>query len=194
MKDKIREMLLDSASTKQKIAESMPGDVENFANMIVECFRRGNKLMVCGNGGSAADAQHFASEFSARYKMERRGLPAIALTTDTSVITCWVNDYDFQTLYSRQVEALGKEGDVLVGISTSGNSPNIIEAIKKAKDMKIKTIALLGKNGGKTKGMADTEIIVPSSDTPRIQEAQMCIMHIVCDLTEKELFGKENLV
>ncbi len=190
MKEKIRKMLLDSASVKQGIAESMPGEVEKFAEAVIECFSSGNKLMGCGNGGSAADAQHFASEFSARYKMERRGLPAIALTTDTSVITCWVNDYDFETLYSRQVEALGKKGDLLVAISTSGNSANIIDAVKKAKSMGIKTVCLLGKGGGKTKGMADVEIIVPSSDTPRIQEAQMCMMHIICELVENGMFGK----
>lgn len=192
MENEIKSALLDSAAVKTLMAAKKAGDVERFCQLVINCFGKGNKLLVCGNGGSAADAQHFASEFVARYRMERKGLPAIALTTDTSVITCWCNDYNFETLYERQVEALGNQGDLLVAISTSGNSENVIRAIKKAKEMKIGTIALLGKGGGKTRGMADFEIIVPSENTARVQEAHMCMMHIVCDIVERRLFGDKH--
>ncbi len=193
MQYEIKQMLFESASLKTVMAENFAHHIEKFGKIVIDCFKKGNKILVCGNGGSAADAQHFASEFVARYKKNRRALPAIALTTDTSVLTCWSNDIGYDTVFSRQVEAFGKEGDVLVIITTSGNSKNLIEALKKAKEMKIKTIALLGKGGGLIKGLADLEIIVPSDETPRIQEAQMSVMHIVCELVEQDMFGKKSI-
>jgi D-sedoheptulose 7-phosphate isomerase len=141
--------------------------------------------LIAGNGGSAADAQHFAGEIVGRFKKERKGYPAIALTTDASIITSWANDYDFNTIFSRQIEALGKEGDVFLGISTSGNSKNIIEAVKKAKEMGIFCICLLGKDGGELKNLTDLSIIIPSDNTPRIQECHIMIIHIICEELEK---------
>src|SRR3989338_1994813 len=190
MENKIREMLLESAEVKKTVANTMAGKVEKFAAMTMDTMKSGKKVLVCGNGGSAADAQHFAAEFIVRYKTDRKTLPAIALTTDTSVITAHANDYGFNTLFERQVEALGNKGDLFVGISTSGNSENVMLALKMAKEKGMKTVALLGKDGGKTKGMADLDIIIPSSQTARIQEAQMCIMHIVCELVENEFVAK----
>ena len=190
MENKIREMLLESAEVKKTVANTMAGKVEKFAAMTLDTMKSGKKVLVCGNGGSAADAQHFAAEFIVRYKTDRKTLPAIALTTDTSVITAHANDYGFNTLFERQVEALGNKGDLFVGISTSGNSENVMLALKMAKEKGMKTVALLGKDGGKTKGMADLDIIIPSSQTARIQEAQMCIRHIVCELVENEFVAK----
>jgi len=156
---------------------------------ITECLERGNKILICGNGGSAADSQHFAAELVGRFKLERKGLPAIALTTDTSILTAIGNDYGFDQIFERQVEALGKEGDILVGISTSGNSENVIRAVKKAKEIGIYTIGLLGKSGGKLKDLVDLSLVVPSNNTPRIQECHVLIYHIVCEEVEKRLLN-----
>ncbi|MBU1165992.1 D-sedoheptulose 7-phosphate isomerase, partial [Candidatus Micrarchaeota archaeon] len=146
-------------------------------------------LLICGNGGSAADAQHFAAELVGRYKKERKALPAIALTTDTSVITAISNDYGFEHVFSRQVEALSAGGDVLFLISTSGNSPNLLEAAKKAKTLGIKIIGLLGKGGGKLKSMCDHAIVIPSDNTPRIQEMHVLVIHMICESVENNIFG-----
>ena len=150
-------------------------------------LRQGRKILLAGNGGSAADAQHFAGEIIGRFKKERKGYPAIALTTDSSVLTSWTNDYTFNTVFSRQIEALGKKKDIFFGISTSGNSRNIIEAVKKAKELGIFTICLLGKNGGKLKDLVDFSIVVPSNNTPRIQECHIMLIHIICEEVEKQL-------
>jgi len=159
---------------------------EKAVNYIGTCLKNGNKLLVAGNGGSAADAQHFAAEIVGRYKKERRGYPAIALTTDTSIITAWSNDYSFETLFSRQIEALGKPGDVFLGISTSGNSKNIIEGVRQAKKGDLDTIAILGNNGGALKEDCDISLIVPSSNTPRIQEIHILTIHSICEKVEKD--------
>ncbi len=169
------------ASLKQK------KEIVQAVGMIVECLKGGNKILACGNGGSAADAQHITGELVGRFQMDRRGYPAIALTTDTSVITAWGNDKSFDTVFSRQVEALGKEGDILLAISTSGNSKNVLEAVKRANSRKIKTIGLLGNDGGRMKNLCDVSIIVPSKITARIQESHLLIYHIMCELVEREL-------
>jgi D-sedoheptulose 7-phosphate isomerase len=157
------------------------------ADLIVRALRKGNTLLICGNGGSAADAQHFSAELTGRYKTERRGLPALALTTDTSALTAIANDYGFDLVFSRQIEALGRKGDVLVLLSTSGNSINIAKAAGKAKAMGITTLALLGKGGGALKGVCDHEIIIPSADTPRIQEMHGLIIHCICERIDESM-------
>jgi D-sedoheptulose 7-phosphate isomerase len=162
--------------------------IASTVSLLVDAFRAGNKLLVMGNGGSAADAQHFAAEIVGRFKLERRALPALALTTDSSILTAVGNDYGFEQIFSRQVEAHASAGDVVIGISTSGNSPNIQLALQVAAQMGCRTVALLGKDGGSIKGVAELPLIVPSDDTPRIQEGHIAIIHIVCDLLERALF------
>ena len=162
--------------------------IAEMVTLLVETFTRGGKLLLMGNGGSAADAQHFVAEIVGRFKMERRGLPAIALSTDTSILTAIGNDYGFERVFSRQVEALAAPGDLVVGISTSGNSPNVLLALKVAREKGCRTVGLLGKDGGSIKDVCDLALIVPTSDTPRVQEGHITIIHIVCDLLEKTMF------
>ncbi|MEE9614051.1 MAG: D-sedoheptulose 7-phosphate isomerase [Thermodesulfobacteriota bacterium] len=157
---------------------------------IAEAFKAGGKLMACGNGGSAADCQHTVAEFVNRFEIERPPLPAVALTTDTSVITSIGNDYDFDQVFSKQVKALGKEGDVLLAISTSGTSPNVVKAVECAVDMGIKTVALTGRDGGVLAGKADIVLNVDSSSTPRIQEVHITVCHLICELVDHLLFKK----
>jgi len=149
-------------------------------------LKKGRKILICGNGGSAADAQHIAAELTGRYKIERKGLPAIALTTDTSALTAIGNDYGYEHVFSRQVEALARKGDLLIGISTSGNSRNVIYALQKAKEIGCRTIGFSGKGGGKMNDVCDLNIIVPSDDTARIQEMHIMIGHILCQLIDNE--------
>ena len=163
--------------------------VAETVELLVSAYQAGNKLLVCGNGGSAADAQHFAAEIVGRYKMERRGLPAIALTTDSSILTAVGNDYGFDRVFSRQVEALAVPGDVVIGISTSGSSPNVYQALDLARTTGCRTIGLLGRDGGSIAGIVDIALTVPSFDTPRIQEGHIIMIHIICDLLEKRLFA-----
>lgn len=170
-----------------KSLEPIKKDIDTAIQMIIKTYKTGNKVLICGNGGSAADAQHMAGELVCRFKINRRGLPAIALTTDTSVITAWTNDISFETLFSRQIEALGKKDDLLISISTSGNSPNCIKANEQAKNMEMQVINLLGRDGGKMKHSGDLDIIIPSNNTPRVQEMHELIIHIVCELVEREL-------
>jgi D-sedoheptulose 7-phosphate isomerase len=160
--------------------------------LLTAALNHGNKLLVMGNGGSAADSQHFAAEIVGRFKLERRALPAIALSTDTSILTAIGNDYGFDAVFSRQVEALAAPGDIVVGISTSGNSPNVLKALNMAKARGCRTIGLLGKDGGSIKAACDLALVVPTEDTPRIQEGHITIIHIVCDLVEKAMFGKDH--
>lgn len=164
--------------------------VEKVCAEIVAAIKNGRKVLIAGNGGSAADAQHFASEIVGRFMMERDGLPAISLCTDPSVMTCLANDYGYDNVFSRQVNAFGNTGDVFIGISTSGNSPNIINAIYAAKEKQIKTVALLGKGGGKIKEICDYALVVPSDSTPRIQEIHTFTVHILCEQIEKQIFEK----
>lgn len=166
--------------TIEKTIESMIPDIQSACSLIVNRLKQGNKILLCGNGGSAADAQHIAAELTGRYKSERRGLPAIALTTDTSALTAIGNDYGYHRIFDRQVEALANPGDLLIGISTSGNSENILSAFALAKTLKCHTLGMSGKGGGKMKTQCDLNLIIPSDDTPRIQEMHILIGHILC--------------
>jgi len=172
-----------------RVERELSPRIAEMVTLLVETFTRGGKLLVMGNGGSAADAQHFAAEIVGRFKMERRGLPAIALSTDTSILTAVGNDYGFDRVFSRQVEALAASGDLIVGISTSGNSPNVLQALELAREKGCCTVGLLGKDGGTIKDVCDLALIVPTSDTPRVQEGHITIIHIVCDLLEKSMFA-----
>jgi len=187
MQKKIEAYIKDSIKTKESVLKGETANIEKAAIAIINSFKDGGKLLIFGNGGSAADSQHIAAELVGRFKMQRNGLPAIALTTDTSALTAIANDYGYDVVFSRQIEALGAKGDVALGISTSGNSKNVIEAFKKAKALGIKTIALAGSDGGKMKSEADISIIVASKDTPRVQESQGMIGHILCALIEEDL-------
>lgn len=162
-------------------------ELNEAADCVVKALKNGNKILIAGNGGSAADAQHFAAELVGRFLKERRGLPAIALTTDTSILTCVGNDYAFNQIFSRQVDALAKEGDVFIGISTSGNSDNVIEAVKLAEEKKVTTIGFLGKDGGKLKDICDKSLIVPCDTTARVQEAHELSYHIICEIVDEKL-------
>lgn len=164
--------------------------IEECSAMIFDAISKGKKILLCGNGGSAADAQHIAAEFVGRYEAERRAIPAIALTTDTSALTALSNDYSFERVFARQVEALGNEGDVLIAISTSGNSPNVISAVMEARTKGCKTIGLTGKNGKKLASLCDACVLVPESRTSRIQEAHITIGHIWCEIVDSKLIGE----
>lgn len=171
----------------QKLFDQQAIKIKSISEVLANCLRDSGTIFWCGNGGSASDSQHLAAEFVGRFKKDRRALRSIALTTDTSVITCIANDYDYSNIFSRQVEALGRPGDALVVISTSGKSQNIMEALATAKKMKITTIALLGKGGGNAKDLADYSIIVDSDTTARIQESHIFLGHLFCELVEGEL-------
>jgi D-sedoheptulose 7-phosphate isomerase len=187
----IQDSLKASAETKKKIAEECTGDISKAIDFIIRAFNNKKKVMLCGNGGSAADAQHLATEFVIRLSpaIKRPGLPAIALTTDASNLTAGANDIGYDNVFSRSVEALGQEGDVLIGISTSGNSASVNNAFMKARELKITTIGFLGKEGGSAKGLCDIAIVVPSNDTQRIQEGHITIGHIIFQEVEQEMFG-----
>ena len=187
----IQDSLKASAETKLKIAERCSGDITKAIDLLIAAFNAKKKILLCGNGGSAADAQHLAAEFVIRLapNIQRPGLPAIALTTDTSVLTAGSNDYGYDRVFARGVEALGNDGDVLIGLSTSGNSPSVNNAFIKAREKKLVTIALLGKDGGKSKDLVDLAIIVPSDDTQRIQEGHITIGHIIFQEVEQEIYG-----
>jgi D-sedoheptulose 7-phosphate isomerase len=169
------------------VSASLAEITESCGKNMVQSLSSGGALFWCGNGGSAADSQHLAAELVGRFKKDRRALRSIALTTDTSVLTCVANDYSYEDVFSRQLEALARSGDVLVAISTSGQSENLLRAIKTAKQLGVMTIALLGKDGGEAKDLADLSLVVPSNSTARIQEAHILIGHILCDLIEQEM-------
>lgn len=187
MKNIIKNRIKESILAKEALVESQLDNIEKAANAIIDSIRSGGKLIAFGNGGSFADSQHIVGELVGRFKKERRALSAIALGTNTPLLTAIANDYGYDAIFSRELTALGKKGDVALGISTSGNSKNVIEAMKKAKSMGIKTIALLGSDGGMLKKDADIAIIVPSKDTPRVQESHIMIGHILCELIEEAL-------
>jgi D-sedoheptulose 7-phosphate isomerase len=188
--DKIKEILAASIKVKQDTLsdEKLMATVKECVTLIVNAFRNGNKVLFCGNGGSAADAQHLAAEFSGRFYTDRKALPAEALHANTSYVTAVANDYGYDFIYSRLLEGIGCKGDVLVGLSTSGNSTNIINAFNVAKEKGITTIAFTGSTGGKMKDLTDFLINVPSNDTPRIQEVHITLGHIVCQLVEETYF------
>jgi len=190
----IKAQLAAQRSLLQLMENDLSGPIANAVQMLIDTFVSGNKLLVMGNGGSAADAQHFAAEMVGRFLMERRALPAIALTTDTSALTAIGNDYGFDMIFSRQVEALARPGDVVVGISTSGNSENISLALQSARKLGCRTIALLGRDGGKIRDLVDIPLVIPSTATPRIQEGHITVIHIMCDLLEKGLFPVSGTV
>jgi D-sedoheptulose 7-phosphate isomerase len=170
--------------TFEKTSQILFKEISAAGEMLVSTLKNGNKVLLFGNGGSAGDAQHIAAELTGRYKTERQGLPAIALTTDTSALTAIGNDYGYDRIFDRQVEALGKEGDLLIGISTSGNSPNVINALVHGKNSGMKTIGLTGKSGGEIKKHCDISLIIPSDDTARIQEMHILIGHILCGIID----------
>ena len=182
--DKLKKCLMEHIETAKKMEELLPL-IQKAGELCINALKNGNKIMLCGNGGSAADAQHIAAELSGRFKKERKALAGIALTTDTSALTAIGNDYGYEYVFSRQVEAIAKKGDVLIGISTSGNSANVINAINVAKEIGCKIITLTGKDGGKMKDLGDINIIVPSNDTPRIQEMHIMSGHMICALIDE---------
>ncbi len=193
MKEQIEKEIRESITVKERCL-AMTGEIEKVAELVVKCMQSGNKVLLCGNGGSAADCQHVAGEFVNKFRFDRAPLPAIALTTDTSVLTAIGNDSSFDEVFEKQVDALGREGDVLIGISTSGNSKNIVRAVQKAKEKNIFTVVLSGSTGGALKGMADITLCVPSSETPRIQEAHITILHIICGIMESAVYEKQSRV
>ena len=185
MKENIKNQILESAKIKNEMVKIGVESIEKAAELLIESIKAGGKILWCGNGGSAADAQHLATELMGGMSdHDRMPIPSIALTTDSSFITAWSNDTDFDSIFSRQVQGLGEEGDVLVGISTSGNSENIINALKQAKYKNLKTISFAGKTGGSLDGIADITIKVPSDNTQRIQESHIMIGQILCSLIE----------
>jgi len=190
--DIVRNTITESIRVKQTLLEDAGaiGHIVTAAEKCIDAFRHGNKLLLAGNGGSAADAQHIAAEIVSRFDFDRPGLPAIALTTDTSMLTAISNDYGYEALFRRQLEANGRQGDVFIGISTSGNSPNIVKALEKARELSIDTIGLTGATGGRMAVLCDTCILIPSTSTPRIQEAHITVGHIICGIIEETLFGR----
>lgn len=189
----ISDSLTESSETKLKIIETCTGDIEKAVDLLVDAYKKGKKLLLCGNGGSAADCQHIATELMIRlsHHIQRPALPAIALTTDTSNLTAGGNDIGYENVFARNVEGLGNGGDILLAISTSGNSLNVIKAVEMAHSKGIKVIALLGGSGGKLKSRVDLAIVIPSANTQRIQEGHITVAHIICELTEEELYGEK---
>lgn len=188
----IMDSLNESSETKLKIRDQLSEEIIKAVDLLVEAYKTGNKLLLCGNGGSAADCQHIATEMMIRlsHNINRPALAAIALTTDTSNLTAGGNDIGFENVFARNVEGLGKKGDVLLAISTSGNSPNMVKAVEMAHQKEMQVIGFLGGNGGKLKSAVDLPIIIPSSNTQRIQEGHITIAHIICELVEDRLYGK----
>ncbi len=184
----IKDYFLESMQVKQDFIDRYESDLEEIIQLTQTVLERGNKILIAGNGGSAADAQHWAAEFIGRYKMERASLPAIALSTDTSALTAIGNDYGYEVVFSRQLEGLGSQGDLFIAISTSGNSQNLIKAIEVAKSKGIQVFGLLGKDGGKMKELCDYALVVPSNNTPRVQETHLVIYHTICEEVEKRMF------
>jgi D-sedoheptulose 7-phosphate isomerase len=191
MRQEILRHLEGHRQVLQLVASELPGPIAAAAAQLVTALRNGGKLLVMGNGGSAADAQHFAAELVGRFQRERRGLPAVALTTDSSILTAVGNDYGFEAVFRRQVEALARPGDVVCAISTSGRSPNVLQALLAARQAGCATLALTGGSGGELIALADVAVVVPSDRTPFIQEAHVTIIHLLCALVEGALFGEE---
>jgi D-sedoheptulose 7-phosphate isomerase len=192
MKDSILKIFDESAQVKVKFARENADKVIEVVLLIAQTFRDGKKVILFGNGGSAMDASHIAAEFVNRFLMERPPLPAIALNTDMAVLTSISNDYDYSEVFSKQLAALGHEGDVVIGLSTSGNSPNVIKAIEIARKNGMKTVVLTGGTGGKLAELADYAFIVQTKHTPRIQETHITLGHTICQLVDEELFGKTH--
>jgi D-sedoheptulose 7-phosphate isomerase len=189
--EKIKDIIQASIETKQQLLqqENLLQVIEKVVDAIVTAFKEGNRVYFCGNGGSAADAQHLAAEFSGRFYTDRKALPAEALHCNTSYLTAVANDYSFDVVYSRMIDGVGQAGDILVGLSTSGNSANIVRAFETAKEKKMITVGLTGMSGGQMKPVSHFLINIPSTDTPRIQESHIMVGHIICQLVEEKYFG-----
>ena len=195
LEQRIQQQFFDSADLKYAAAEILAKPISDAVNAVVGCITGGGKVMACGNGGSASDAQHFAAEFVGRFERERPGLAAIALTTDTSILTAIGNDYDFNSIFSKQVQALGTPGDVLLAITTSGNSANVLAAVDAAHAKEMTVIALTGRGGGKLGsqlGETDVHICVPHERTARIQEVHLLTLHCICDAVDLQLLGEQD--
>lgn len=189
MENLIRNRIKESIGVKQKVMENCVEIIKEVADEVISAYKKGNKVILLGNGGSAADAQHIASELVGKFCLDRKSLQAIALTVNTSILTAVGNDYSFDKIFVRQLESIGKKGDVVIGITTSGNSKNVIEALKLAKNQGLITVAFTGMKGGKVKIIAKYCLCVPSNNTPRIQEVHIMIAHIICEIVERKLFG-----
>lgn len=187
MKQTIKDEFSSHLETITKVIETMEDSLVQASLLAVETLKNGNKILLCGNGGSAADAQHIAAELTGRYKTERRGLPGIALTTDTSALTAIGNDYGYDRVFDRQVEALANKGDLIIGISTSGNSKNIVSALKLGRELGCKTLGFSGRDGGAMNEVCDINLVVPSNNTPRIQEMHILFGHTICQIIDNEL-------
>jgi D-sedoheptulose 7-phosphate isomerase len=187
MRDKIRDIFCESIHVKEELLRTELGRIVEISELIIESLRKNGKVIIFGNGGSAADSQHIAAELVGRFKKDRTALAAIALTVNTSVLTSLANDYGYEIVFSKQIEALGKKNDVAIGISTSGKAKNVVLGLKQAKRMGIKTVVLTGKGGSELAKTADLSLLVPSEVTARIQEAHITIGHILCELIEQEL-------
>ena len=195
LEQRIQQQFFDSADLKYAAAEILARPIADGVRALVDCITAGGKVLTCGNGGSAGDAQHFAAEFVGRFERERPGLAAIALTTDSSILTAIGNDYDFNSIFSKQVQALGAPGDVLLAISTSGNSGNVLAAITAAQAREMTVVALTGRNGGQVREAlteADVHICVPHERTARIQEVHLLVVHCLCDAVDLQLLGEQD--
>lgn len=194
MSEQIKQIISASIAVKQQLLNDskMINRLNEISNLMVEAFHKGKKVLFCGNGGSAADAQHLAAEFSGRFYLDREALPAEALHVNSSYLTAIANDYSYEVAYARLVKGIGHDGDILVGLSTSGNSPNIVEAFKAAREKGMITIGFTGESGGKLKELSDYLVNVPSTDTPRIQESHIMLGHIICQLVEERYFATHS--
>ena len=191
--ERVKRFLKTSGDLKHQVAETLSGEILKAAHTIRDCLADGGKLLLMGNGGSAADSQHIAAELIGRFKKERKAIPALALTVDSSSLTGLSNDYGFDTVFLRQVAALASPSDAIIGISTSGNSLNVIRALNLAREMGVRTIGFMGNDGGKMKECVDIGIIVPSNDTARIQEVHITIGHIICEIIEQDLVNENKI-
>ncbi|MCX5705076.1 MAG: D-sedoheptulose 7-phosphate isomerase [Candidatus Omnitrophica bacterium] len=185
MRDRIKDILLESIQVKEEILRSQIGHILEIADLVIECLKKNGKVLIFGNGGSASDSQHIAAELVGRFKKDRTALAAIALTVNTSIITSLANDYSYDIIFARQIEALGQKNDVAIGISTSGKAKNVAAGLRQAKKMGLKTVALTGGDGGDIASLAEVSLIVPSRVTARVQEAHITIGHIICELIEQ---------
>ncbi|MDD5465299.1 MAG: D-sedoheptulose 7-phosphate isomerase [Candidatus Omnitrophica bacterium] len=192
MRERIKDILLESIQVKEEILRNQVDSILQIAVLMIDCLKKDGKVIVFGNGGSASDSQHIAAELVGRFKKDRSALAGIALTTNTSILTSLANDYGYDVVFARQVEALGKKNDVVLGISTSGKAKNVALGIKQAKKMGIKTVALSGGDGGDIVKLADVSLVVPSKVTARIQEAHITIAHIICEMIEQELCQEQK--
>ena len=192
MRERIKEILLESIQVKEELLHTSIGEIKQIADLMIECLKKGGKVILFGNGGSASDSQHIAAELIGRFKKDSTALAAIALTTNSSVMTSLANDYGYEVIFAKQIEALGQKNDIAIGISTSGKAKNVALGIKQAKKNGLKTIALSGGDGGKIAKLADLSLLVPSTITARIQEAHITIGHIICELVEESLCQEQK--